>query len=260
MVSDVVMFDQRVLAEGSLRIEGQLATASNATLLCTVPDTGDLCVYKPQAGEQALWDFPSGTLGRREVAAYALARVLDWDLIPETVWRQDGPFGPGMCQRWIEGESDLVALTPEDAVPSGWCEVLRGQDTSGTPVTLSHADRPDAQLLAVFDVIANNADRKGGHMLRDANDHLWAIDHGVTFATDFKLRTVLWGWIGSAIPPAAMNDLANVVAGDTIATTLDPWLSSEEIRATQRRIEELLNTGVFPHPSADWPAVPWPVI
>jgi uncharacterized repeat protein (TIGR03843 family) len=217
-------------------------------------------VYKPLAGERELWDFPSGTLGRREVAAYALDSALNWGLIPTTVWRSEGPFGPGMCQQWIEGEPDLVALTTASDVPSGWREVLRGQDSAGTPVTLSHANRPDVQRLAVFDVIANNADRKGGHILRDAHDHLWAIDHGVTFATDFKLRTVLWGWLDDPIPTVELADLAALTEKGGVATILEPWLTPTEIEATQERIADLVETGTFPQPSADWPAVPWPVM
>lgn len=255
-----MLADQGALAEGELRVEGQLTAASNATLLCTVVDTGELCVYKPQAGERDLWDFPANTLARRELAACALAQALGWPLIPETVWRERGPFGPGMCQRWIEGDADVVVVTEDDLVPRDWHVVLRGQDPQGKPVTLAHTDRSDARTLAVFDIIANNADRKGGHILRDPTDTLWAIDHGVTFAVEPKLRTVLWGWMGSAIPAETLADIQRLHDSAGLQTALGPWLDPLEIAATSQRMAALLAHGIFPEPSAHWPAVPWPVL
>lgn len=255
-----VAVDTDALTHGALRVEGQLTAASNATLLCTLVDTGGLCVYKPQAGERELWDFPTGTLGKREVAAYQLDRLLGWGLVPETVWRWDGPFGAGMCQRWLDGVPDVVQVTSDDGMPSDWIAILRGQDEAGAPVTLCHANRDDLMRIAIFDAIVNNADRKGGHLLRDDADAVWAIDHGLTFAEDSKLRTVLWGWVGAPIPADALEDIQRIRDGRDLRVTLHDLLTDDEVDALHHRIEAVLERGTFPEPSPHWPAVPWPVL
>jgi uncharacterized repeat protein (TIGR03843 family) len=246
------------LVHAELHVEGQLVAASNATLLCTLAGTSVRCVYKPVQGEQELWDFPAQTLGKREVASYLLATALGWDLIPQTVWREDGPFGPGMCQRWIEGQPDVVVVTGLEDIPDGWRTVLRAHDAQGQRVYLAHADRLDLQRLAVLDAILNNADRKAGHILRDSDDRVWAIDHGVTFAREPKLRTVLWGWTGEAIPPVISEELQRSSSHDVMAV-LEPWLTEAEIKEAISRLQTLQRTGTFAAPSADWPAIPWPV-
>jgi uncharacterized repeat protein (TIGR03843 family) len=255
----VVTLDREALIGGELVVEGQLATASNATLRCTVE--GKRCVYKPMSGERPLWDFPSYTLSRREVAAFALSDALGWHVVPETVWRSEGPFGPGMCQRWIDGEADVVDLVRPDNVPQGWHTVLRAHDEYGERVNVVHDDRLELQRIALLDVITNNADRKGGHLVRDANDQVWGIDHGVTFAEEDKLRTVLWGWAGTAIPEGLSPDLDAVeqLAEGGLNDVLDPWLSAREVQMTRERMRELARTRTFPHPSDGWPAIPWPV-
>lgn len=259
MGTDVVSLDLAALTTGDLLVEGQLASASNATLRCTID--GERCVYKPMSGERGLWDFPTHTLGKREVATFALSNALGWGVVPDTVWRPNGPFGPGMCQRWIDGEADLVDLVRPDDVPPGWHTVLRAHDEYGERVYVVHADLIDLQRITLLDVITNNADRKGGHLIRDHAGHVWGIDHGVTFAEEEKLRTVLWGWAGQRIP----HDLAPELAAlDELATyglddVLGPWLSPREIQVTRMRMRDLTSCETFPYPSEGWPAIPWPV-
>ncbi len=250
------------LREGELTVEGRLAVASNATLLCTVPVEGERlvhCVYKPVAGERPLWDFPDETLGRRELAAFALSDALGWHLVPPTVWREDGPAGPGMCQAWIEESDDTDVIdvcTPTDVHP-GWMLVMHAEDQQGNPLVLVHADRADLHRVAAFDALTNNADRKGGHVILDADDRIWCIDHGVSFNVDNKLRTVLWGWAGESIDDDVVADL--IAIEPRLEEILEPWLASEEIVVTQQRLRSLIETGTMPHPSPEWPAVPWPV-
>lgn len=253
-----------LLLHGELQIEGRLFSASNATLRATVSTEADeaVCVVKPVAGERPLWDFPDRTLSGREVAAHAVSQALGWGLVPPTVWREETPVGPAMVQLWIEEvhEARPVDVVRPDAVPSGWIAVLEARDGEGHPVALVHADRPDLARMAAFDAIVNNADRKGGHVLADASDRLWAIDHGVTFSSEDKLRTVLWGWSGEEIPPDVLRDLAHL--SETFAgeyDDVDRFLSLAERRALRDRLDVLLQDGRFPLPSADWPAVPWPV-
>lgn len=253
------------LRDGDLDLEGRLAGASNATLRCLVEVAEDIhvrCVYKPVRGERPLWDFPNGTLSGREVAAFELSQVLGWSVVPPTVWRADGPAGPGMCQAWIDhvpGE-DLVAVVPREAPIDGWMTVLEGHDGEGREVLLMHAASAALQQVALLDAVINNADRKGGHLLVDADGHLWGIDHGVTFADEDKLRTVLWGWAGEAIPDHLLAPLEDVVAaaGHDFGGVAQ-WLSGEELRALRQRINELVQGRTFPEPSLDWPSIPWPV-
>jgi len=250
------------LREGDLTIEGRLAVASNATLLCTVPLGDDLelrCVYKPVAGERPLWDFPDETLGRRELASFALSEALGWHLVPPTTWREEGPAGPGMCQAWIEESdtADVVDVCAPAEVPPGWITVLEAQDQEGNPLVLVHADRADLHRVAAFDALTNNADRKGGHVILDGDDRIWCIDHGVSFHVDDKLRTVLWGWAGESIDDDVVDDLRALEPH--LAATLSPWLTPEEIAVTSLRLRTLIETGTMPHPSPEWPSVPWPV-
>lgn len=230
-----------LLTEGELEIAGRLAEASNATLYCAIThkDRQAACVYKPVAGERPLWDFPHGTLAGRELAAYAVSRASGWDIVPPTVYR-DGPFGPGMCQLWIDSDPsvDLIALAR-----SGTHEGLRA--------------------MAVFDAVINNADRKIGHLLPSPGGHLYGCDHGVSFAREYKLRTVLWQWRGDPLPTAAMAALTRLSAlldGGELASTMRRWLTDDEVTATRIRVEMLLRHEVHPYPPEDWPAVPWPPI
>ena len=228
-----------LLANGSLEVQGRLVVASNATLYCMVSDAGTqaACVYKPVAGERPLWDFPIGTLAGREVAAYAVSAAAGWHLVPPTVFR-DGPFGPGMCQLWIESDEtvDVIALS-------------RSKDNTAL------------RQMAVFDAVVNNADRKIGHLLPDCAGNLYGCDHGVCFGEEYKLRTVLWQWRGRHLPKTAVEALLRLqqaMAGEELGADLDRWLSRAEVEATRQRVELLLEHRIHPLPPDDWPAVPWP--
>jgi hypothetical protein len=230
-----------LLEQGSLEIVGRLIEASNETWYCTVR-TGDheaACVYKPVAGERPLWDFPVGTLANREVAAYAVSRAASWNVVPPTVMR-DGPYGPGMCQLWIDVDPDVDLI-----------ELSRRGDHGGL------------RDLAVFDAVVNNADRKIGHLLPVPDGHLYGCDHGVCFAEDYKLRTVLWQWRGKSLPRRAVDALRrlhDLLTAGELAAELSQWLSPGELYATTIRVEKLLKHRVHPYPPEDWPAIPWPPI
>ena len=253
------------LASADLSIDGRMAGASNATLHCTYVDgSGHLreCIYKPVAGERPLWDFPTDTLGHRELATFELSEALGWHLVPPTAWREDGPAGPGMCQAWIpEGEeAGVVDVVPVGPVPAGWLHVLDAHDNVGSAVSLIHADTSALQRIAIMDVLANNADRKGGHLLVDGDHRVWAIDHGVTFSPEPKLRTVLWGWAGQRIADPLLidlNALSELLAGEH--DRIDPWLDEEERWMLRARLRDLLHTERFPEAASGWPAIPWPV-
>ncbi len=229
------------LERGELTVVGQLVDASNGSLLCTLDglgvDPGPYVIYKPRAGERPLWDFPTGTLSRREVAAFVVSDSLGWPIVPPTVWR-DGPFGPGMVQEWVD------------------------VDTEADLVELVQSDRADLRRIAVFDAVINNGDRKGGHLLPTHAGHIWGIDHGVTFAVEDKLRTVLWQWRGHPIPTRLLTDLErwqtawNAAAGP--AERMSGYLSEEEVETVEARVRALLRTRTHPQPSPDWPAIPWP--
>lgn len=251
------------LAHGELRVLGRLADASNITLQCEV-DLADgvrRCVYKPVAGERPLWDFPGAALARREVLTARVAGALGWDLVPVTVWREDGPGGPGMCQEWIDvGEgAPVVGLFTAAQVPAGWCEVAEGRTADGSVVVLAHAATPDLQRLAVLDALVNNGDRKGGHVLPRGDGGVAAIDHGVTFHVEPKLRTVLWGWAGEPLPDWLRGELAGGADGVRDALRQPPSdLGPDELVAAESRLLHLLADVRFPVPGGEWPALPWP--
>jgi uncharacterized repeat protein (TIGR03843 family) len=229
-----------LLADGTLEVQGRLVDASNATLYCTVSGNGReaACVYKPVAGERPLWDFPEGTLAGRELAAYVVSRAAGWHVVPPTVYR-DGPFGPGMCQLWIDADGSVDLL-----------ELARSNDQR-------------LRQMAVFDAVVNNADRKIGHLLPDSTGHLYGCDHGVCFGEEYKLRTVLWQWRGKRLPAVAMGALGRLrkqLTDGDLAAELGSWLSAAELTATTKRVELLLEHKVHPYPPSDWPAVPWPPI
>lgn len=251
---------REILSSAPLTVIGQMRAASNASLVCTASSDSIQCMYKPVAGERPLWDFPEGTLGHREVAAHDISSRIGWSIIPLTVWRQDGPYGPGMCQLWIDAdETGPVALVSSEEATGRI--VLEGQDSTGRQLALVHEDTADLQRVALFDAVVNNADRKGGHVLRDQSGRLWAIDHGVTFAEESKLRTVLWGWAGEPIPVGLLGDLrAFRESFLRDPGSLADHLTSEEVEAITQRIDELLAQGTFPLPSDGWPAVPWPIM
>ena len=227
-----------LLSEGELEIEGKVLPASNATFYCALRrgDTVAAAVYKPVTGERPLWDFPDGTLAEREVAAFEVSQATGWNLVPPTVLR-DGPAGVGMAQLWIEEDdgADVVAL-----INGGRSPLLR--------------------RMAVFDAVINNADRKGGHILINAEGDVYGVDHGISFHREEKLRTVLWQWAGRPLTGEARVVLETLrrQLDEDLGERLQELLTTAEVRKTKRRVDRLLAAGEHPSPSGDWPAVPWP--
>jgi uncharacterized repeat protein (TIGR03843 family) len=232
----------RLLSEGEIGVEGLIPWSSNATLLVTIRDDeiSTLAVYKPQRGERPLWDFPHGTLGMREVAAYLVCEALGWGLIPPTVLRER-PYGIGSVQFFVHAQEDTHFFTIQD----------------------DPAYRDDLQRLATFDAIANNADRKAGHCLVDSAEHLWAIDNALTFHEEPKLRTVIWDYAGEPVPAGILTDLQalhQTLADDSqLNQALNQLLSGREVTALHSRLRRLMKTGRFPEPGHG-PAVPWPLL
>jgi uncharacterized repeat protein (TIGR03843 family) len=229
------------LRDGDLEVVGRLPGSTNQALVVLVrhparPEPFP-AVYKAARGERPLFDFPFGTLVRREVAAFALSEHLGWSIVPPTVLR-DGPFGEGSVQEWIF------------------------LDESVDQVALVNDDDPRLRRMAVFDALANNTDRKIGHILPAPEGRLFGVDHGVTFSPDPKLRTVLWGWAGEPLAEDEIEGVRRVSAGlrrgGELAAALAPLLSPDEVLATKRRAASLLRTRRFPLPRPDWPAIPWP--
>lgn len=192
-------------------------------------------VYKPTIGERPLFDFPDGTLTRRELAAYLVSEATGWSIVPPTVLR-DGPFGEGMVQQWVVADPDLDIVA-----------MLEGDDRR-------------LRRHAVFDAIVNNTDRKGGHLIPVPGGHVYGVDHGVTFSADWKLRTVLWAWEGEPLEPDEIEAVERVreALGGDLGAALRELLTVREVAATRRRVASLLRSKTFPSPNPDWPAVPWP--
>jgi uncharacterized repeat protein (TIGR03843 family) len=228
-----------LLTRGQVRLLGILPRASNYTFLAEISEGEhtSLAVYKPRDGETPLWDFPDGTLHRREVAAYELSRALGWPNVPVTVLR-DGPHGPGSIQRFVDA------------------------DLSEHYFTLRERDEEPFRAVALFDVVANNADRKSGHCLLDAGGEIWLIDHGTCFSAEPKLRTVIWEFAGEPVPPGRLADLRRVareLRSGPLASTMTSLLTRGEVEATARRAEALVHAGRFPDPGAGRP-YPWPPV
>lgn len=256
-----------LLSHGELTVRGRIGEASNAVLYCSVSLDGQEahCVYKPVAGERPLWDFPDGTLAQREVAAYELSEATGWGLVPPTVLR-DGPYGEGMCQLWIEADpaEGLLALVDGEEPEDGWKAVGFAEVGEGRTALLVHADDPRLRRLAVLDAVINNGDRKGGHLLPAPDGRLYAIDHGVTFNVDDKLRTLLWGWAGESLTEEAVTVLAALDTalddGAPLAVRLAELITAEEVAAVRARVRTLRETARHPVPSGGWPAIPWPPV
>lgn len=231
-----------ILAQGELEGLGTLPYSSNYTLLCSAEYQGIQlpAVYKPRRGERPLWDFPQGTLCQREVGAYLLSEALGFSLVPPTVLR-DGPYGIGSVQLFIDAdpEAHLFTMQQED----GYETALR--------------------QLVLFDIVANNADRKSGHCLKGRDDRLWAIDHGICFHNEYKLRTVLWEYIAEPIPEQDLSALQGLheqlKAASDLSQMFEELLSTSEMRALRRRVERLLRTGLYPAPGPG-PNIPWPPV
>jgi uncharacterized repeat protein (TIGR03843 family) len=227
-----------LLTNAELTIEGRLIDASNATLYCSASWNGveAACIYKPVSGERPLWDFPDGTLAEREVAAYEVSVATGWLIVPPTLYR-DGPLGPGMVQLWIDTDDDLDIVA-----------LMRSRSSAAL------------RRIATFDAVINNADRKGGHLLPTRSGHLYGIDHGVTFHTESKLRTVLWQWAGDDLPHEATECLRRLRSelNGALGERLHELLTVREVRRLGRRIDVLLQSGCHPNPPNDRHAVPWP--
>lgn len=248
------------LVEGDIELEGRIMAASNATFVGRI---GDLTVvYKPVAGEQPLWDFPDGNLAQREVAAYLVSDVTGWNVIPRT-WLRDGPMGPGMMQLWqdVDPDQNAVDLVLAGAMPqTGWRHVFDGYDGQDRQVSLIHEDSTALRRMAVLDIVVNNADRKGGHVLAMPDGHRYGVDHGLTFHADHKLRTVLWGWLGQRLDAeelAGVERIRTALTGE-LGQTLTGLLTDVEIRALAARCDRLISSATFPAPHGEMPAIPWP--
>jgi hypothetical protein len=229
----------RVLTEGAMEVHGRIAGSSNATLLvtCRLDDDELMAVYKPFKGERPLWDFPGG-LFRREVAAYLLSEALGWGLVPETVERPEGPFGVGSVQRYVpeDGTSHYFTLRDDPQ----W--------------------HPALMQMCAFDVVANNADRKSGHVLL-AEDRLWAIDNGLCFNEEDKLRTVIWDFGGQPLAPDDLAALASLAATGPPPRVCE-LLTPSEVAALADRVAWLVHLEALPELVDDggWPPYPWPLV
>jgi uncharacterized repeat protein (TIGR03843 family) len=225
------------LTNGELVVTGRLVDASNATLYATsnLNEQSIACIYKPIAGERPLWDFADGCLAHREYAAFLVSEHLGLNLVPLTILRE-GPYGYGMVQQWIDIDESI--------------------DLGKFFAT----DHPHLRAMALFDAIINNTDRKIGHLLPVDDKTVFGCDHGVTFHSDDKLRTVLWQWADEPFTPEEIELLqkAQLELAGQLGELLAPLLTDLEIAQTVRRVSELLNSGRFPLPNPDWPAVPWP--
>lgn len=230
-----------LLKTGAMSILELVPWSSNYTFLVRVAsgELQTLAIYKPARGERPLWDFPTGTLAKRECAAFLVSEALGWPNIPPTVLR-DGPQGVGAVQWYVES--------------------VEGEHY----FTLRDAHRDEMKKIAVFDAVINNTDRKGGHVLLGKRGTIWCIDHGVTFHEHPKLRTVIWDYTREPIPGPILDDLrrfkSKLVRTDPLAQSLSGLLSRREIDAMCGRVDELLNRRVFPDPPEDWPHIPWPPI
>ena len=260
-----------VCLRGELTVIGRIRSASNATFLCeaNLGERQAHCVYKPVAGEAPLWDFPDGTLAGREVASYLVSAALGWNIVPYTVIR-DGPAGPGMVQLWVDQPGDdvesdpppgpdLVDLLPAGAIPPGYLPILQAYDYAGDEVTLVHADDDRLRRMAVFDVLVNNADRKGGHILSGVDGCVYGVDHGVTLHVEDKLRTVLWGWAGKPVDDQTLESVARLRDGlrNGLAEQLCDHITAREVAALLARTVALLDDPVMPTPDRRRP-IPWP--
>jgi uncharacterized repeat protein (TIGR03843 family) len=259
-----------LLTDGELTVRGRIREASNAALYCTISHEGReaACIYKPVAGERPLWDFPDGTLAQREVAAYEVSEATGWGLVPPTVLRE-GPYGEGMVQLCIEAAAgddapELLALVDAEEPEPGWKAIGLAEVGEGRTALLVHADDVRLRRLSVLDAVINNADRKGGHLLPTAEGRLYGIDHGVTFNTENKLRTLLWGWAGEPLDPESVGVLKTLQealgAEGALAARLSALITGAELDATRARVAELLESGKHPEPGGEWPAIPWPPV
>jgi uncharacterized repeat protein (TIGR03843 family) len=263
--------DCEVLRRGEVTVIGRIRSASNATFLCEahLGERQAHCVYKPIAGEAPLWDFPDGTLAGRELCAYLVSAALGWNIVPYTIIG-DGPAGRGMLQLWVDQPGDevgdellagpdLVDLLPAGHIPPGYLPVLQAYDYAGDEVTLVHADDIRLRRMSVFDVLINNADRKGGHILTGVDGQVYGVDHGVSLHVEDKLRTVLWGWAGKPVDDDTLETVARLrdqLRGH-LGDQLCEHITGREVDALHARTVTLLDNPVMPGPDRRRP-IPWP--
>ena len=224
------------LEHGQLQLKGQFMLGSNYTFLVDVKHAGNTlqAVYKPSRGEQPLWDFPENSLALREVAAYLVSEELGFHFVPFTALRTDGPHGPGSLQQHIEYDPEYHYFN------------------------FSEADKRLLKPVVLFDLLCNNADRKGSHVFFETGTHkLWTIDHGICFHEQYKLRTVLWDFAGQPIPDELLAPLARTPA---LPPLLEPYLSPPEIAALLRRAKSLLHIRKYPDMPKDRRAYPYPPV
>ena len=231
------------LQKGDLSLQGQFLNSSNYTFLGTLTyeDFELEVVYKPTRGEQPLWDFPTGTLSKREVAAFQTSEALGWNIVPPTVYRRGkAPLGPGSLQQYIEHDPEYHYFRFDDE------------------------DKQKLRPVVLFDLLINNADRKGGHILCDRNNNLWLIDHGICFHEEPKLRTVIWDFAGEEIPNDLKSDLScfatQVDSKGDFYHQLSELLHPSEIAALAKRSRQLVDSGHFPYPAGSRRPYPWPPI
>jgi uncharacterized repeat protein (TIGR03843 family) len=220
-----------ILETGELEILGRLVDASNASLLCKLPNESQV-IYKPIAGERPLWDFPDGNLASREVAAFYVSEIGEFGVVPQTIMR-DGPFGLGAVQEWITTAEDIDVIE------------------------IAQSSNERIRNLALFDIIINNADRKFGHILVTPNLEIFGCDHGVSFHQENKLRTVIWQFSELDLTREEISKIEQLISRLDRAQ-LSEYLSDEEVDALFQRANTLLDTKKFAQPNPNWPAVPWP--
>jgi uncharacterized repeat protein (TIGR03843 family) len=225
-----------VLSEGEIEIQGRMPWSSNNTFLVSVCRDGTElgAIYKPGRGERPLWDFPHGVY-QREAAAWELSELLGWGVVPETVLRQDAPLGPGSLQRFVDADFSQHYFT-----------------------LLEFPEHLESlKAICTFDLLANNADRKGGHCLLGTDGRVWSVDHGLCFHTDPKLRTVMWDFEGMPIPESLVADLARLAVSTPV--DLHGLIDGEEIEALAARAAAIVKRPVFP-PARSARPYPWPLV
>jgi uncharacterized repeat protein (TIGR03843 family) len=230
---------EQTLQNGKLELKGQFMPGSNYTFLVDVHSQGQTlpAVYKPSRGEQPLWDFPDQTLAGREVAAYLVSQALGWCFVPLTVLREDGPYGPGSIQQYIEYDPNYHYFN------------------------FSDEDKSRLEPVMLFDLLCNNADRKGSHVIiEEGTRKLWLIDHGLCFHEDDKLRTVIWDYAGQPIPQDLILPLTYLRADKNLLAGLQTYLSRGEISALLARAKALVSARIFPHPPENRRAYPYPPV
>lgn len=252
-----------VLAKGDIDIEGLIPDSSNGALKVKIEYQGleVEAIVKPEVSIRPLWDFPQRDLNDREYAAYLFDQELEMNLIPPTVMREVDGIGKLLVQKWIlETENNVVIVRSPEDIPDGYLKVLQGYDELNKLITLAHIDSREIRSLCLFDLIINNADRKGGHLLKDSDNKTWAIDHGISWHVDEKIRTVLWGWVGKEFDDTDRDFLNKSML------VLERWQKDQfshlpkiAIKKALERVDGLLELNSFPQPGQQHPAVPWPI-